>query len=77
MDCKQTYELLSDFVDKELPRETYYKIEAHLNICSHCHAFLNTLKMTIKLSQRQRFVIIPEEVHNRLLEFLKEHLNIK
>ncbi|MDI6786317.1 MAG: zf-HC2 domain-containing protein [bacterium] len=76
MNCKQTYKLLSDFIDKELPIETYDKIKNHLAICPHCHAFSDTLKMTIKLSQRQKFVIIPKEVHCRLIKFLKEHLDI-
>lgn len=76
MNCKQAYDLLSDFIDKELPVEIYNKIEVHLSACPHCCTFLNILKMTIKLSSRQRFVTIPEEVHCRLMKFLEEHLDI-
>ncbi|MBU0599348.1 zf-HC2 domain-containing protein [bacterium] len=76
MNCQQIYNSLSDLIDKELPLETYLEIEDHLNVCPYCHTFLNTLKMTIKLSSRKKFIVIPEEVHYRLLEFLKRHLKI-
>jgi predicted anti-sigma-YlaC factor YlaD len=76
MDCRETYNLLSEYIDKELPLDKYLKIETHITICPICNAFLNTLKMTIKLSQRQRFITIPEEVHRRLIEFLRKQLNI-
>jgi anti-sigma factor RsiW len=48
-ECQHVFELLSEYLDRELPPEACDEIEAHIAGCEPCVAFVNSLKKTIRL----------------------------
>lgn len=72
LSCREILERLSDYIDEELDPSICDEIEKHMDGCSPCIAFLNTLKKTVKLyNTAGREVTIPEEVSNDLHAFLR------
>ncbi len=71
--CKEILDCLSEYVDEELDTSICDEIENHMNGCSPCVAFLNTLKKTVTLyNTAGKEVTIPEDVHENLHAFLKK-----
>ena len=48
-DCKQVFELLSQYLDRELPPGECADIEKHIADCPPCIDFLDSLKKTMRL----------------------------
>jgi predicted anti-sigma-YlaC factor YlaD len=48
-DCKEILELLSDYLDFELPPDACAQIENHLAGCSPCEEFAESLRKTVAL----------------------------
>ena len=71
MECRQIAELLGDYFEGSLPRETRELIDFHIDGCPPCVAFLNTYKGTMDATRRLPDVPIPPELKNRLLNVLK------
>jgi predicted anti-sigma-YlaC factor YlaD len=71
IDCKQIAELLGDYLEGSLPRETTELLEWHIEGCPPCVAFVNTYRGTIDAAKTLRDVEIPSELKNRLIAFLK------
>jgi len=73
--CRECLELLNDYIDGSLDKETRGSLEEHFQDCPPCISFLNTYKSTTNichktLSENE----IPEVVQNKLREFVKEIL---
>lgn len=49
--CHQFEELLSDYLDKTLDKETHRAVAAHALRCPLCHDLLNEVKSTLKICQ--------------------------
>ncbi len=47
--CKEVLELLSEYLDFELPPEACHQIENHLAGCSPCEEFAESLRKTVVL----------------------------
>jgi len=71
LECRQIAELLGDYFDGTLPRETKELIEFHIDGCPPCVAFLNTYRGTMDAARRLPDVPIPTELKSRLLAVLK------
>ena len=71
MECRQIADLLGDYFEGSLPRETRDLIDFHIDGCPPCVAFLNTYKGTMDATRRLPDVPIPPELKNRLLNVLK------
>jgi hypothetical protein len=71
LECRQIADLLGDYFDGSLPRETRELIDFHIDGCPPCVAFLNTYKGTMDATQRLPDVPIPAELKQRLLTVLK------
>jgi anti-sigma factor RsiW len=48
-DCQHVFELLSEYLDRELPPDACEAIEAHIAGCKPCVAFVQSLRKTIHL----------------------------
>ena len=48
--CREVVELLSDFLDDELPAPERARIEAHLSTCDGCSMILDELRETVRLT---------------------------
>lgn len=71
LECRQIAELLGDYFDGTLPRETKELIDFHIDGCPPCVAFLNTYRGTMDAARRLPDVPIPTEMKSRLLAVLK------
>jgi len=48
--CKQAVELVTDYLEGALSRRDRRRFEAHLRGCPNCAAYLEQIKMTIRLA---------------------------
>ena len=48
-DCKEVLDLLSDYLNLELPAESCQEVEAHLSGCTPCEEFAESLRKTVAL----------------------------
>ena len=71
IECRQIAELLGDYLDGSLPRETHELIDFHIDGCAPCVAFLNTYRGTVDAARHLPDVPIPPELKKRLLTVLK------
>ena len=71
MECRQIAELLGDYLDGTVPKETRELIEWHIESCAPCVAFVNTYRGTIDAAKKLREVAIPPELKQRLLSVLR------
>ncbi len=70
--CREILERLSEYIDEDLDPGICDEIEKHMDGCSPCIAFLNTLKKTVRLyNTAGKEVTIPEGVREDLHTFLK------
>lgn len=72
LECRQIAELLGDYFDGSLPRETRDLIDFHIDGCPPCVAFLNTYKGTMDATRKLPDLPIPPELKSRLLAVLKK-----
>jgi anti-sigma factor RsiW len=71
IECRQIAELLGDYLDGSLPRETRELIDFHIDGCPPCVAFVNTYRGTMDATRKFNDVSIPSELKKRLLAVLK------
>ena len=69
--CTQIAELLGEYLEGTLPRETTELLEWHIESCAPCVAFVNTYRGTVNAAKLLRDVEVPNELKNRLIAFLK------
>lgn len=71
MTCEQAIALLADYLDMVLePRSLMQELEAHLNECEPCRAYLATYRRTRELAATAHRVEMPAEMKDRLRAFL-------
>lgn len=72
--CDEVIQLLTDYVDGELEPESQQQLESHFGACPTCENFLKSFRATIEMAGSVRCEDIPEEVSERLHQFLAEQL---
>ena len=66
-DCKEYFEKISEYLDKELDDDILYeKIEHHLRECPACRDCFDSLRKTIDLCRRASRTKMPAEAKIRL-----------
>ena len=66
MTCRELVELLIDFTAGELPPEHQARIEEHLGKCPPCVAYLETYRITIRMTRQLPCTPLPDELARRL-----------
>jgi len=74
MTCRELFERLSEYVDRELSQELCEEIRQHMDGCNPCVNFAKTLRTTADLCRRLPSQPIPSEVAADLHAFLSDHL---
>jgi anti-sigma factor RsiW len=69
--CKQLAEFLIDFVSGELEPEHQERIERHLQLCPPCVTYLETYKLTIRLTRKLPDKPLPPELVQQLRALLE------
>jgi len=72
MKCRELAELLVDYISGELPPEYLEKIKEHLGECPPCERYIETYRMTIKLTKKLPCAHMPQEMKERLWAVLCE-----
>jgi anti-sigma factor RsiW len=73
VECRQIAELLTDYLDGTLPKETRELLEWHIDGCAPCVAFVNTFKGTVHAMRRlPETPPIPPELKQRLLQVIRQ-----
>ncbi len=71
MDCREIFEGLSEYLDKELAEKTCKEIESHLRDCYNCRVVVNTLRQTVTLYHQTPPEELPGDVRMRLHKVIK------
>jgi anti-sigma factor RsiW len=66
--CQQAIELLTEYLEGTLSRRQRRRLEAHLKACPNCSAYLEQIRITIRLTG----TIEPEDLSPRALDELTE-----
>lgn len=72
--CRDVIDLLADYLEQSLPRETLEAFNGHLDHCAECVAYANTYKRTRELTGEVTRVAMPEDMRARLRQFLLDRL---
>ena len=66
INCCQLAELLFDYVSGELSDERRTLLEEHLRVCPPCMVYVETYRVTIRLTKCLKAAPMPPEVAQRL-----------
>jgi anti-sigma factor RsiW len=69
-ECREVFALLSQYLDLELPPEACRAIESHLQGCSPCIDFVESLRKTVDLCRAYK----PEELPKPLEKSARDEL---
>jgi anti-sigma factor RsiW len=72
--CKDSINLLLDFLDGELTPEDTQHLREHLQGCSPCVDFLRTYRATPGLCKKALVQKMPQEMSTKLTEFLRSKI---
>ena len=73
--CKDSVELLLEYLDGELNADLRAKLEAHLGGCSPCEDFWKSYSATPALCRKALIAEMPREVSTKLTDFLRLEMN--
>jgi ribose 5-phosphate isomerase A len=74
MTCKETIEVLMEYLEATLSSDVNQELERHLSACPPCQAYLNTYRKTADLAGQVGRQEMPEEMKRHLREFLLAQL---
>ena len=74
MTCQETIAVLSDYLETLCGPDVIERLEAHLQDCAPCRAYLATFKRTRELTKTAGRLEMPPEMKARLRRFLLERL---
>lgn len=74
MTCQDVIGVLLEYLESTLDDEAVRILEAHLEGCEPCQAYLATYRHTISAAGEAQRVEMPAEMRRRLATFLAERL---
>ena len=66
--CQELVELVTSYVEGELPRRDRRRFEAHIAGCDGCTAYLEQMRETIRVTGRIEPESLPPPARDELLE---------
>ena len=72
--CKDSIHLLLDYLDGEMSPEEQHHLEEHLAGCPPCVDFVRTYKATSGLCKKALAKRMPEELSQKLSEYLRSRI---
>ena len=70
--CKDSVDLLLEFLDGDMPAEDEQRLGEHLAGCPPCVDFLKTYRATPSLCKRAFRHAMPPELASKLTDFLRQ-----
>jgi predicted anti-sigma-YlaC factor YlaD len=81
LECKQVWEHISEYLDRQLDPKLLMDIEKHLENCEVCSAILDSTRNILVLTADHRTYELPvgysERLHARLEKAIRELTNSK
>ena len=81
LECKQVWEHISEYLDRQLDPKLLMDIEKHLENCEVCSAILDSTRNILVLTADNRTYELPvgysERLHARLEKAIRELTNSK
>jgi len=72
--CKESIELLLEYLDGSMSPDEAERLSRHLEACPPCVEFLETYKATRGLCKRALAAKMPQELSQRLTDFLRQKM---
>jgi predicted anti-sigma-YlaC factor YlaD len=72
--CEEVNMFLAEYLEGTLPDKTQQKFSAHLNKCPVCLPYFQQYKTTIELVKNSSDVVVPDQLVEHTLDFLREHI---
>ena len=72
LDCKKIFEMLSQYLDRELPAETCAELERHIQDCAPCIEFVEILKKSIRVCRQYESAEQPPELAETVKQSLQK-----
>jgi anti-sigma factor RsiW len=69
--CQQAVELVTDYLDGALSRRDRKRFEAHLRSCPNCSAYLEQIRLTIRLTGAVEPDDLPAEAQDELKDLYR------
>lgn len=70
--CQKLVELVTDYLEDQLPSAERARFEAHLALCSGCRTYLEQMRQTVRSVGRVPEETIDPRVKQRLLEAFRD-----
>lgn len=70
--CKEVVDVLTEYVEGDLPEADRSGLERHLADCPMCRAFLSTYRASSALARESLRAEVPEALSDRIRRFLAE-----
>jgi Putative zinc-finger len=70
--CQEVVELVTDFLERELPSGEASLFEQHLNFCDGCVVYVEQMRATVATVGRVTEEDVPPETKERLLAAFRE-----
>ncbi len=74
-DCKEVFELLSEYLDAELSPELCDLLRSHIENCHPCVEFLRSLEKTIELCKQYQPDVVPPPLAEQVRGDLRRAYN--
>ena len=71
--CRKLFSELSNYLDGDVDPEVRRELEEHIAKCPDCLVIFDTTQKTIRIFQGCEPYPIPEGLHTRLLDTLRQH----
>jgi anti-sigma factor RsiW len=71
MTCRELVELVTDYLEGQLPEGSRTRFEDHLEECPYCDTYLEQMRQTIRVLGRVTEESISEEARDALLEVFR------
>ena len=68
LSCRELVELVTDYVEGDLPAEEHERVEQHLETCQGCHTYVDQMRQTIELTGTLTVEDVSPEAELALLE---------
>jgi anti-sigma factor (TIGR02949 family) len=73
MSCQELVELLTEYLDDALGAVDRARLQAHLEVCIDCRAYVDQFRATVALSRRTHDEKMPPELRNFLMKAVRSH----
>ncbi len=72
--CKDSLNLLLEYLDGELSADLQAKLDAHFDGCTPCEEFLKSYRATPSLCRKALAAKVPKTITDKLTSFLREEM---